>query len=682
MMSVSGAVDYGNVLQMRAGPALTVSTASMLHHHPLQSGAATAPLQFAAWETRESSPLSEDASGQLKDPNMERTLNFSTSPHDDEYGYGKKKTAPRDPMSHRIIEKRRRDRMNNCLADLSRLIPSSYLRKVRGRGRIEKTEIIEMAIKHIRYLQSKLPSRFQTDVEHVSPSESPTPESKDNTGSSTSRSYAEGYKDCFVELLQFLVDVEGFFVGEGLCSRLLNHTQNALDRMGHDIDLREHLPPDLLQPLTKSRRDSSIESEARIGHLHHHHHRGSQKLEVTPLINGHRPRALSQSDIRGIRITSDYDSEAEMHASGGSNSPNSSGNSGNSQSKGGDAESAASSQLKEMLQSPFHTWGRNYRPVGGQQDAADGKTEPASSTAAVRSASPTSTSAKDTTDAKEGAPYSFKRTIKERFKEELRRTSDPEIKVEESPILLGKRRPDSRSSGSNESIDREGSFDSFPADFVATAHKRRASGSPAVTSSSTVPIFALHSSGAYYVPSSLATHLIEFEPDAKVGPHSICHPVTINVNFSVTATTHSGPKPTSTSTPNLHPSSAAAGPVPTFPRPMFLTPQQAAASFLQTPLPFVPGSTVGSLPFICQVPGAVQHNATVIQSATSGGNMVMRRGSLPVTPASHHKEPVLAPIHYAFPTSHNHPPGPPPTGGNTTRTSPHILNLSQPHSRL
>ena len=58
---------------------------------------------------------------------------------------------PKDPLSHRIIEKRRRDRMNNCLADLSRLIPSSYLRK--GRGRIEKTEIIEMAIKHIRHLQ-------------------------------------------------------------------------------------------------------------------------------------------------------------------------------------------------------------------------------------------------------------------------------------------------------------------------------------------------------------------------------------------------------------------------------------------------------------------------------------------------------------------------------------------------
>lgn len=43
--------------------------------------------------------------------------------------------------------------MNNCLADLSRLIPTEYLKK--GRGRIEKTEIIEMAIKHMKYLQQE-----------------------------------------------------------------------------------------------------------------------------------------------------------------------------------------------------------------------------------------------------------------------------------------------------------------------------------------------------------------------------------------------------------------------------------------------------------------------------------------------------------------------------------------------
>lgn len=35
-----------------------------------------------------------------------------------------------DPLSHRMIEKRRRDRMNNCLTDLSRLIPNSFIKKV------------------------------------------------------------------------------------------------------------------------------------------------------------------------------------------------------------------------------------------------------------------------------------------------------------------------------------------------------------------------------------------------------------------------------------------------------------------------------------------------------------------------------------------------------------------------
>lgn len=43
--------------------------------------------------------------------------------------------------------------MNNCLADLSRLIPPEYLKK--GRGRVEKTEIIEMAIRHLKYLQDR-----------------------------------------------------------------------------------------------------------------------------------------------------------------------------------------------------------------------------------------------------------------------------------------------------------------------------------------------------------------------------------------------------------------------------------------------------------------------------------------------------------------------------------------------
>jgi hypothetical protein len=90
-MSASGGVqDFSNVV-MRPPNVAHLSPANFLQH-PISNN--TTPLQYGSWETRESSPLSDTQSHLMKE-SMERTLNFSTSPHDDEYGYGKKKTAPR-----------------------------------------------------------------------------------------------------------------------------------------------------------------------------------------------------------------------------------------------------------------------------------------------------------------------------------------------------------------------------------------------------------------------------------------------------------------------------------------------------------------------------------------------------------------------------------------------------------
>ncbi|CAG9856553.1 unnamed protein product [Phyllotreta striolata] len=153
-----------------------------------------------------------DETHRLKEENSlynDTNLNFNTaacSEDDYEYaggGYKKSKSARQDPMSHRIIEKRRRDRMNNCLADLSRLIPAEYLKK--GRGRVEKTEIIEMAIKHMKYLQS----------EHGNPTDH----------------YRLGYQECMSETMRFLVEIEGHFPREPFCLRLLDHLQAHGERV-------------------------------------------------------------------------------------------------------------------------------------------------------------------------------------------------------------------------------------------------------------------------------------------------------------------------------------------------------------------------------------------------------------------------------------------------------------------
>ncbi|XP_041976148.1 uncharacterized protein LOC121730962 isoform X2 [Aricia agestis] len=111
------------------------------------------------------------------------------------------KKGKQDPMSHRIIEKRRRDRMNNCLADLSRLIPPEYLKK--GRGRVEKTEIIEMAIRHIKFLQDR-----------VNAAEGQAPEP-----------YRVGYQEAVGEAVRFLVEVQGFGPADGLCVQMAAHLQ-------------------------------------------------------------------------------------------------------------------------------------------------------------------------------------------------------------------------------------------------------------------------------------------------------------------------------------------------------------------------------------------------------------------------------------------------------------------------
>lgn len=96
-----------------------------------------------------------------------------------------------DPLSHRIIEKRRRDRMNSCLADLSRLIPPQFQRK--GRGRIEKTEIIEMSIRYMKQLQNQ-------ECLH-----------KENV-------YKMGYDECLQQAANFLYSTH-----RELCFQLMDH---------------------------------------------------------------------------------------------------------------------------------------------------------------------------------------------------------------------------------------------------------------------------------------------------------------------------------------------------------------------------------------------------------------------------------------------------------------------------
>uniref|UniRef100_A0A0K8T259 Hairy/enhancer-of-split related with YRPW motif protein 1 n=2 Tax=Lygus hesperus TaxID=30085 RepID=A0A0K8T259_LYGHE len=177
------------------------------------------------------------------------SYNNANNSEDDEYGFpGSKKKLTRDPLSHRIIEKRRRDRMNSCLADLSRLIPQDYMKK--GRGRVEKTEIIEMAIRRIKHLMSHAPCQEaecrseDMDTSVVPPLSDglqggpPVPAPASLNGSQCSStvdtladSYRLGFAECLNETVHFLVQVEGLMVADPLCTRLRSHLTNHCDNI-------------------------------------------------------------------------------------------------------------------------------------------------------------------------------------------------------------------------------------------------------------------------------------------------------------------------------------------------------------------------------------------------------------------------------------------------------------------
>lgn len=52
-----------------------------------------------------------------------------------------------------IIEKRRRDRINTSLSELRRLVPTAYEKQ--GSAKLEKAEILQMTVDHLKMLQSK-----------------------------------------------------------------------------------------------------------------------------------------------------------------------------------------------------------------------------------------------------------------------------------------------------------------------------------------------------------------------------------------------------------------------------------------------------------------------------------------------------------------------------------------------
>nr|XP_023685255.1 transcription factor HES-4-B-like isoform X2 [Paramormyrops kingsleyae] len=143
---------------------------------------------------------------------------------------------PKNASEHRksskpIMEKRRRARINESLGQLKTLILDALKKDSSRHSKLEKADILEMTVKHLRNLQrAQMTGALASDTAVLS-------------------KYRAGFNECMNEVTRFLSTCEG--VNTEVRSRLLSHLSGCMGQMmavsyPQAAQQQPHLPP---QPL-------------------------------------------------------------------------------------------------------------------------------------------------------------------------------------------------------------------------------------------------------------------------------------------------------------------------------------------------------------------------------------------------------------------------------------------------
>ncbi|CAG6015540.1 unnamed protein product [Menidia menidia] len=105
-----------------------------------------------------------------------------------------------------IIEKRRRDRINNSLSELRRLVPSAFEKQ--GSAKLEKAEILQMTVDHLKMLHASGGKGFFE-------------------AHALAKDYRSlGFRECLAETARYLSIVEDRDTTDSLRVRLVSHLSN------------------------------------------------------------------------------------------------------------------------------------------------------------------------------------------------------------------------------------------------------------------------------------------------------------------------------------------------------------------------------------------------------------------------------------------------------------------------
>ncbi|CAL8339285.1 unnamed protein product [Merluccius merluccius] len=163
-------------------------------------------------------------------------------------------------LPHRLIEKKRRDRINECIAQLKDLLPEHL--KLTTLGHLEKAVVLELTLKHVKALTSLLEQQQQKILalqNGMQLGEYPPVASQEKS----EEMFRSGFHMCAKEMLQYVANWET--EGDLTPTHMINHLHK--------------LATEVLQGPPHSQTPLSPRSEEVPTLLHHHHHHHQQQRQ-------------------------------------------------------------------------------------------------------------------------------------------------------------------------------------------------------------------------------------------------------------------------------------------------------------------------------------------------------------------------------------------------------------------
>ncbi|KAI7802562.1 class E basic helix-loop-helix protein 41 [Triplophysa rosa] len=119
-------------------------------------------------------------------------------------------------LPHRLIEKKRRDRINECIGQLKDLLPEHL--KLTTLGHLEKAVVLELTLKHLNALTAVTEQQHQKIIALQNGERSLKTSLQADLDA-----FHSGFQACAKEVLQYLNKVENWTAREQRCTRLISH---------------------------------------------------------------------------------------------------------------------------------------------------------------------------------------------------------------------------------------------------------------------------------------------------------------------------------------------------------------------------------------------------------------------------------------------------------------------------